>query len=138
MCFSFISFCIGEQCLNETLVLCSFFVFNSHLFLKSLLLQRSLKLILIFHRVSSHLLLPLRTLLISLSTHLSHLFLVLHLLLVSLKIKLDLVLGSSFRHFCFVLDGFTSFFFLDLCFLDLVFDSVVFVFELFGFFSANG
>lgn len=112
--FSFFKLSIFEKLIDKRLVLSCQFLLRPKFLLQFLLLEWSLKLILIFECAPSHGLLPLNRFLVFKSRLLSHLLLVCHLLLISLQLQLNLIFGSSFWHFCLVLEGLTPFFLLDL------------------------
>ena len=98
------------------------------LLLHRLLLEGRFELILVFERVSAHLLLFLNALFVATSAFLSHLLFVLHLLLITLRLQLHLILGLALRHFGLILDGFAAFFLLNLN--ELNFPLLLFVLEL--------
>jgi len=119
-----------EEFSHKSAIGCSHFFLSGELSRELLVLHLRLHLILgvlksklglrlVLNSLSALLLLSGYALLIAVSSHLTHLLLLLKSLLISLKFELNLVLGSPLRHLCFILSGLSLLLLLDLGSLNL-------------------
>lgn len=132
-----------EELSHKSAIGCSHFFLRGELSRELLVLHLRLHLILgvlksklglrlVLNSLSALLLLSGYALLVAMSSHLTHLLLLLKSLLISLKFKLNLVLGSPLRHLCFILSGLSLLLLLDLGSLNLELLGILSNLELLG------